>query len=94
MADEVASGKGGMTVCFANTSAVFAGLPEPQKDEFRVYDKNQLLTTILRASSKLSIAITPIIKRTCRFISAVKMTRNYNLRILKNTYPWINPIQD
>lgn len=47
LADKVTSGKGGMTVCFANTSSLFVGPPEKQKKEFRVYDSEQLIMTIL-----------------------------------------------
>ena len=35
--DEVISGKGGITVTFADTCALFAGPPDPQKDEFHVF---------------------------------------------------------
>lgn len=47
LADEITDGKGGMTVSFAQTSALFAGPPEEQKEEFRVYDGYQLCQTIL-----------------------------------------------
>lgn len=49
LADKVTSGKGGMTVCFANTSSIFTGPPEPQKEEFMVYDKEELVMTILES---------------------------------------------
>ena len=47
LADEVTSGKGGMTVSFAETSSIVAGPPEPQNPDFFVYDSSQLITTIL-----------------------------------------------
>ena len=46
LADSVTTGKGGMTVCFAKTSAIFTGPPEEQKDEFLVYDTEELCSTI------------------------------------------------
>ncbi|MFI3237552.1 MAG: hypothetical protein R3Y47_05910 [Lachnospiraceae bacterium] len=47
LADEVTSGKGGMTVSFANTSALFVGPPDPQMDAYFVFDSNQLTSAIL-----------------------------------------------
>ena len=38
LADEITSGKGGMTVTFGPDACLFTGPPEEQKDEFRVYD--------------------------------------------------------
>ena len=38
LAEPVSTGKGGMTVDFANTSALVVGPPDPQKEEFFVYD--------------------------------------------------------
>ena len=38
LADDVSSGKSGMTVNFSNESALVVGPPEKQKEEFRVYD--------------------------------------------------------
>ena len=52
LADEITSGKGGMTVTFAETSALFVGPPDPQKDEFRVYEAGQLDQTILDSVQK------------------------------------------
>lgn len=52
LADEITSGKGGMTVTFAETSALFAGPPDPQKDEFHVFDAGQLDQTILDSVQK------------------------------------------
>ncbi len=47
LAGEVTSGKGGMTVAFADTCSIFTGPPEEQKDEFHVYDPADLAATIL-----------------------------------------------
>lgn len=47
LAEPVSTGKGGMTVDFANTSALVVGPPDPQKEEFFVYDNVQLTQTIL-----------------------------------------------
>lgn len=47
LADSVSSGKGGMTVDFAATSSIVTGPPEPQKDDFFVYDSIELVQTIL-----------------------------------------------
>ena len=47
LAQPVSTGKGGMTVDFANTSALVVGPPDPQKEEFFVYDNVQLTQTIL-----------------------------------------------
>ena len=47
LADTVSTGKGGMTVCFADTCSLFTGPPEPQKDEFHMYSAEQLCSTIL-----------------------------------------------
>ena len=47
LAEPVSTGKGGMTVDFANTSALVVGPPDPQKEEFFVYDSVQLTQTIL-----------------------------------------------
>lgn len=52
LADEIASGKGGMTVLFGETSALFAGPPDPQKEEFHVFDSFQLDRTILDSIQK------------------------------------------
>ena len=45
--DEITVGKGGVTISWADTSALFAGPPEPQKEEFHVYDSTQLAFTLL-----------------------------------------------
>lgn len=52
LAEAVTSGKGGMSVCLANTSSLFAGPPDPQKDEFHMYDAEQLAETILDSIQK------------------------------------------
>ena len=38
LADEITSGKGGITVVFGPDACLFTGPPEVQKDEFHVYD--------------------------------------------------------
>lgn len=52
MAEPVISGKGGMSVCLSNESALFTGPPDPQKDEFHMYDTEQLAETILDSIQK------------------------------------------
>ena len=47
LADEITSGPGGMTVSFADTCSIFTGPPDPQKEEFHVYDAGELAATIL-----------------------------------------------
>ena len=47
LADEITQGKGGMTVDFASTSSIATGLPENQKDAYRIFDQGQLVETIL-----------------------------------------------
>ena len=47
LADEVTAGKGGMTVCFSKESALFVGPPDPQKEEFFMFDAESLDRTIL-----------------------------------------------
>lgn len=47
LADEVSMGKSGMTVCFAETCALFTGPPKEQKEDFFVYDAAQLANIIL-----------------------------------------------
>ena len=41
-----------MTVLFGETSALFAGPPDPQKEEFHVFDSFQLDRTILDSIQK------------------------------------------
>lgn len=52
LADEITDGKGGITVSFAETCALFSGPPSPQKDEFFVFDVSQLDQTILDSVKK------------------------------------------
>lgn len=52
LAEEVTVGKGGMSVCFAASSALFVGPPDPQKEEFFVFDAEQLSQTILDSVQK------------------------------------------
>lgn len=49
---EVITGKGGMSVCFSEASALFVGPPDPQKEEFHMYDVGQLSQTILDSIQK------------------------------------------
>lgn len=49
---EVISGKGGMSVCLSDQSALFVGPPDPQKEEFHMYDVGQLSQTILDSIQK------------------------------------------
>ena len=52
LAEPIFSGKGGITVSFADTSALFAYPPEEQREEFHVYDALQLDQTILDSLKK------------------------------------------
>ncbi|MCI9552027.1 MAG: hypothetical protein HFE94_00670 [Acutalibacter sp.] len=47
LADEVTNGKGGMTVTFAKSCAIFTGPPEQQKEAFHMYSADQLAATVL-----------------------------------------------
>ena len=47
LAEPVISGKGGMSVCMSSESALFTGPPDPQREEFHMYDAEQLAETIL-----------------------------------------------
>lgn len=47
LAEPITSGKGGASVSFAESSSIVTGPPEPQKEEFFVYDSVELLQTIL-----------------------------------------------
>ena len=47
LAGEITTGKGGITVSFGETCALFSGPPQEQKEEFHVYDSYQLDQTIL-----------------------------------------------
>ena len=46
-ASEIYVGKGGVTVAWADTCALYTGPAEPQKDGFHMYDANQLAYTLL-----------------------------------------------
>ena len=52
LAEDVISGKGGMSVCLSSESTLFTGPPDPQKDEFHMYDVGQLAETILDSIQK------------------------------------------
>lgn len=52
LAEEVTSGKGGMSVCLTDTSSLFVGPPNPQKDEFHMFSAEQLAETILDSIQK------------------------------------------
>ena len=52
LAGEVITGKGGMSVCLSDQSALFVGPPDPQKEEFHMYDVGQLSQTILDSIQK------------------------------------------
>lgn len=52
LSESVISGKGGMSVCLSNESALFVGPPDPQKDEFHMYSGEQLAETVLDSIQK------------------------------------------
>ncbi len=52
LADSVTDGKGGMTVCFTKNCAIFTGPPDPQKEDFFMYDSTTLAQTILDSIQK------------------------------------------
>ena len=52
LAEDVVSGKGGMSVCLSSESSLFTGPPDPQKEEFHIYDVGQLAETILDSIQK------------------------------------------
>jgi hypothetical protein len=52
LADEITTGKGGITVSFATDSCLFVGPPEEQKEEFFVYDNAQLTFAVLDSVQK------------------------------------------
>lgn len=52
LAEPVTSGKGGMSVCLSSESALFTGPPDPQREEFHMYDVGQLAETILDSIQK------------------------------------------
>lgn len=47
LADEITTGKGGISVTFAEDACLFTGPPEEQKEEFHVYDATQLVLSVL-----------------------------------------------
>ena len=52
LADTVATGRGSMSVCLADESSLYMGPPDPQKDEFHVFDGMQLAEMILDSIQK------------------------------------------
>ncbi|MEY8388586.1 hypothetical protein AALC17_15080 [Oscillospiraceae bacterium 38-13] len=52
LAEPVISGKGGMSVCLSSESALFTGPPDPQREEFHMYDVGQLAETVLDSIQK------------------------------------------
>lgn len=52
LAADITTGKGGMSVCLSNNSALFMGPPDPQKDEFHMFDAETLCHTILDSIKK------------------------------------------
>lgn len=52
LAEPVTTGKGGMSVCLASTSALFQGPPENQKGEFHMYSADQMAETVLDSIQK------------------------------------------
>lgn len=52
LAEPVTTGKGGMSVCLSGESSLFTGPPDPQKEEFHMYDAEQLAETILDSIQK------------------------------------------
>ncbi len=52
LAEDVISGKGGMSVCLSGESSLFTGPPDPQREEFHMYDAGQLAETILDSIQK------------------------------------------
>ncbi len=52
LADQVFTGKGGMSICLSGESALFTGPPDPQKEEFHMFDGAQLAETILDSIEK------------------------------------------
>ncbi len=52
LAENVTTGKGGMSVCFADSSALFTGPPDPQNEGFFMFSAEQLAQTILDSTQK------------------------------------------
>lgn len=52
LAEPVISGKGGMSVCLSNESALFTGPPEPQNENFFMFSQENLAETLLDSIQK------------------------------------------
>lgn len=52
LAENVVSGKSGMSVYLSSESSLFTGPPDPQREEFHMYDVGQLAETILDSIQK------------------------------------------
>lgn len=52
LADITTSGKGGVAISFTKECVLFTGLPQQQKEEFHMYDAEQLDRTILDSIQK------------------------------------------
>ncbi|MEY8389597.1 hypothetical protein AALC17_20485 [Oscillospiraceae bacterium 38-13] len=52
LAEDVISGKGGMSVCLSSESALFTGPPDPQREEFFVFGLDDLAETLLDSIQK------------------------------------------
>ena len=52
LAEPVISGKGGMSVCLSDESALFQGPPDPQKEEFFMFGLDDLAETLLDSIQK------------------------------------------
>ena len=90
LAQPVTDGKGGMSVCLADSSALFQGPPEPQKDEFHMYSAEQLAEQgrtplfFSRDGQLLGIiAVADVIKADSP--QAVRELRNMGIRVVMLT---------
>lgn len=52
LAEDVISGKGGMSVCLSNEAALFTGPPEPQNEDFFMFGQDDLAETLLDSIQK------------------------------------------
>lgn len=52
LAEPVTTGRGGMSVCLSGESSLFTGPPDPQNEDFHMYDGSQLAETILDSIQK------------------------------------------
>lgn len=52
LAEPVVTGKGGMSVCLSEESALFQGPPDPQKEEFYMFGLDDLAETLLDSIQK------------------------------------------